>query len=188
MTRTTIMRHLEIDMGHRVTNHDGKCRNFHGHRYRIEVAFDGVVQQESGSSQGMVVDFSELKKLLADTIDARCDHALALWVEDPWVCAAADDGKVQQFNDPGIIFSHMELRQAIWSSAGSHHKSMFARVYVENVGQVYLLGVVPTAEELAEHWYWIVSDALALTQLPASVTVRSVRVWETPNTYAEFTY
>ena len=33
------VRKIEFDSAHRLINHEGKCRMFHGHRYVIEASF-----------------------------------------------------------------------------------------------------------------------------------------------------
>ena len=54
-----ITRGISIDAGHRVPHHHSKCRNIHGHRYEIQAVCRGPLQN-SGSQQGMVLDFAFL--------------------------------------------------------------------------------------------------------------------------------
>ena len=66
-------------MGHRVPNHKSKCKNLHGHRYKIEVGVnDKVIDKVGSSEEGMVIDFGDLKDILMKNIDAIFDHALVL--------------------------------------------------------------------------------------------------------------
>lgn len=70
-------------MGHRLANHDGKCRNLHGHQYVLEVTLDGHPQTTSGdSSEGMLVDFAALKTLLDTQVHDQLDHAFMLAESD----------------------------------------------------------------------------------------------------------
>lgn len=55
--------------GHALRNYRGKCENVHGHNYRIEV----TVQGERLASNGLLVDFVELKRVMKDTVD-YLDH------------------------------------------------------------------------------------------------------------------
>lgn len=64
---------IEFDAGHRVPLHESKCRNPHGHRYRI-VAYVGGQLQESGSSTGMVIDFGDIKAALTKYVHDVFDH------------------------------------------------------------------------------------------------------------------
>ncbi len=78
-----ITKTIEIDMGHRVPNHESKCRNSHGHRYKIEVGVDGKVIDTSGdTSEGMVIDFGKLKDIMMRVIDANFDHSFAYYKDD----------------------------------------------------------------------------------------------------------
>lgn len=74
---------IEIDTGHRVPSHKGKCKSLHGHRYKIEVGVDDKVITEQGSSdEGMVIDYSDLKEIMMQEIDEKFDHGLVLYEED----------------------------------------------------------------------------------------------------------
>lgn len=91
-----ITKEIEIDMGHRVTNHKSKCASLHGHRYKIEVGVDDQVVNTKGSSdEGMVMDFGDLKEVMMDVLDKQFDHGMVLWVEDPLVPAIAADEKTK---------------------------------------------------------------------------------------------
>jgi len=74
---------VELDMGHRVPNHKSKCRNLHGHRYKVEVGVDDkLITNEGSSDEGMVIDFSDLKQIMIDEIDSRYDHAFMMYESD----------------------------------------------------------------------------------------------------------
>ena len=55
--------------GHALRNYRGKCENVHGHNYRVRVTIEG----ESLNEAGLLVDFSELKRVLRATIE-KLDH------------------------------------------------------------------------------------------------------------------
>ena len=79
-----ITKEIEIDMAHRVPNHKSKCRNLHGHRYKIEVGVDDKKIQDAGSSsEGMVIDFSDLKEVMMEELDAVYDHNAVFFKGDP---------------------------------------------------------------------------------------------------------
>jgi 6-pyruvoyltetrahydropterin/6-carboxytetrahydropterin synthase len=79
----TVTKRYEWDMGHRLPQHEGKCRRLHGHRYVVEVDFTGPVIP-AGRSAGMVVDFDDVKTLL-DTVIGYWDHRTMLQQGDPIV-------------------------------------------------------------------------------------------------------
>jgi 6-pyruvoyltetrahydropterin/6-carboxytetrahydropterin synthase len=55
---------------HFLRGYEGKCKNLHGHTWRIEVA----VANDTLNELGMVADFGVLKKELNELIDTM-DHA-----------------------------------------------------------------------------------------------------------------
>jgi 6-pyruvoyltetrahydropterin/6-carboxytetrahydropterin synthase len=80
-----ITKSIEIDMGHRVPNHKSKCKNLHGHRYKIIVAVDDkVVTTEGASNEGMVTDFGDLKEIMLEEIDKKYDHGFAMYYNDEY--------------------------------------------------------------------------------------------------------
>lgn len=81
-----ISKTIEIDMGHRVPNHKSKCRNIHGHRWKIEVGVDDKVISESGRpDEGMVIDFGDVKELMMKAFDEPFDHGFMMYKDDPFV-------------------------------------------------------------------------------------------------------
>jgi 6-pyruvoyltetrahydropterin/6-carboxytetrahydropterin synthase len=65
-----VRRRFTFEAAHELPNHPGKCRRLHGHSYALVVSVEGPVEEESG----MVIDFSELKKVVHDLILERLDH------------------------------------------------------------------------------------------------------------------
>lgn len=79
-----ITKSIEWDMGHRVPNHKHKCRNPHGHHYRLEMTISGSVCDEKGSAlEGMVHDFGDLKEHLLSKVYSHLDHCFLASEEDP---------------------------------------------------------------------------------------------------------
>lgn len=68
-----------FDMAHALYNHDGLCRNIHGHTYHLAVTLIGKAIQEHGHPKnGMIIDFGDLKKTVHEKVMSRFDHALVL--------------------------------------------------------------------------------------------------------------
>lgn len=55
---------------HHLPNHDGACKNLHGHNYRLEVEFAGHVDRKTG----MIADFKKIKELVNVNIIEFLDH------------------------------------------------------------------------------------------------------------------
>lgn len=80
-----ITKEIEIDMAHRVCFHRSKCRNLHGHRYKIEVGVNDKINENYGESDyGMVIDFSDLKQIMMDYLDKPFDHGAVFFEKDPY--------------------------------------------------------------------------------------------------------
>ena len=80
---TSIRRWVETDTGHRVPNHKSKCKHIHGHRYRWEAELEGDVVTEKGvSDEGMLMDFSDLSRILEENIHDVIDHAFVVFEGD----------------------------------------------------------------------------------------------------------
>ncbi|MBO7166245.1 MAG: 6-carboxytetrahydropterin synthase QueD [Kiritimatiellae bacterium] len=67
----TVTKSIKFDAAHILTNHQGLCKNLHGHTYRVEA----TVMQQPGVESDMVIDFKDLKKICEELIISRFDHA-----------------------------------------------------------------------------------------------------------------
>ena len=65
--------------GHRLLNYNGKCANLHGHNGKAVI----TIESPELDNLGMVVDFTLVKKLLGQWIDAHLDHKMILHKDDP---------------------------------------------------------------------------------------------------------
>ena len=91
-----ITKEIEIDLGHRVTNHKSKCSSLHGHRYKIQAGVnDKIITTMGVSDEGMVIDFGDLKKVMMKIIDEPYDHGFVLWEEDPLCDVLERDAKTK---------------------------------------------------------------------------------------------
>lgn len=60
-----VTREFNFEASHHLPNHRGKCRRPHGHSYRLEVSLRGPIIEAPGeSSDGMVMDFEDLKEIV----------------------------------------------------------------------------------------------------------------------------
>ena len=82
-----ITRRLEFDAGHRIPNHNSQCKHMHGHRYAIEITLSGeIITTEGLSEQGMVMDFSDVKRIAKEKVVDAWDHAFLAYRGDKAVC------------------------------------------------------------------------------------------------------
>lgn len=93
--RYVVSKEIEWDMGHRVPNHKSKCRNPHGHRYKLRVHVSGPVVTDMGASdEGMVADFGDIKALMTKLVHDKLDHGFMVYQNDrdlgDWMAEARD--------------------------------------------------------------------------------------------------
>ena len=67
----TVTKTVRFDAAHVLTNHQGLCKNLHGHTYRVDVS----VAQAADDGRDMVIDFKDLKAIANEVICDRFDHA-----------------------------------------------------------------------------------------------------------------
>ena len=79
-----ITKEFKFEMAHALHGYDGPCKNIHGHSYKLWVTVKGEVRNENGHvKDGMVIDFSELKKIVKPEIINKYDHSLVLNANSP---------------------------------------------------------------------------------------------------------
>ncbi|MFT5424451.1 MAG: 6-pyruvoyltetrahydropterin/6-carboxytetrahydropterin synthase [Phycisphaerales bacterium] len=86
---------FEVESGHLLSKHPGRCRFPHGHSRRVEV----VLAAQSLDNHDMVVDFKALKLALSDFLDSF-DHAMAVNSQDPRLA------QIQSMSERVIVFEN----------------------------------------------------------------------------------
>ncbi len=76
MSNIRITKQFNFETGHALYGYDGKCRNVHGHSYKLSVTVIGApITDKNHVKYGMVIDFSDLKKIVKEDIVDVFDHA-----------------------------------------------------------------------------------------------------------------
>ena len=79
MSIIRVTKEFRFEGAHALQDYDGKCRHIHGHSYSLFVTVMGKpVDSLKHPKSGMVIDFSELKRIVNETIIEPFDHALIL--------------------------------------------------------------------------------------------------------------
>ena len=137
---------LEFDAGHRIPNHKSQCRNLHGHRYVLEITLSGdIILAENTSESGMVMDFSDVKKIARDSVVDVWDHAFLV------------------FKDDNVVVDFLNTLP--------NHKTV-------------LFPSVPTAENMAVEAFKILKSQYQ-DIYGNHLTLKRVRLYETPNSWAD---
>ena len=163
----TCTRKIGLDAGHRIPTHGSKCKNLHGHRYTIEATCQAKELIEEGTQSGMVLDFGFLKDEMMRMIHEPCDHTMMLWIEDPLL-------KVLEFPNQSEdnLRKYVEEDGCYW-------------LYQKDVGILFLMAQIPTAENLAKLWFHRLAPEVAKRSGGKAELIR-LKVHETPNCSAVY--
>jgi 6-pyruvoyltetrahydropterin/6-carboxytetrahydropterin synthase len=129
----SVSKRIEFCYGHRLMDYDGICKHPHGHNAAAEIE----VRTDALDTRNMVVDFSDLKRVVKEWIDRELDHKMILRHDDPLVKPLQDLGE-----------------------------------------PVFIVRENPTVELVARLIYDFAASR--------GFHVVSVRVWETPSSYAAY--
>jgi 6-pyruvoyltetrahydropterin/6-carboxytetrahydropterin synthase len=91
MSKIRITKQFSFETGHALYGYDGKCKNVHGHSYKLSVTVIGApILDASNVKFGMVIDFTDLKKIVREEIVDLFDHATVFNKNTPHVDLAAE--------------------------------------------------------------------------------------------------
>jgi 6-pyruvoyltetrahydropterin/6-carboxytetrahydropterin synthase len=86
MKKVRITKEFTFETGHALYGYDGKCRNVHGHSYKLAVTVIGTpIDDMNNVKHGMVIDFTDLKKIVKEEIVDPFDHATVFNKNTPHV-------------------------------------------------------------------------------------------------------
>lgn len=86
MKRIRITKQFSFETGHALYGYDGKCKNVHGHSYKLDVTVIGTpINDNTHVKYGMVIDFGDLKKIVKEEIVDVFDHATVFNKNTPHV-------------------------------------------------------------------------------------------------------
>ena len=86
MSTIRITKRFSFETGHALYGYDGKCRNVHGHSYKLYVTVIGQpISDTTHVKLGMVIDFSDLKVIVKNKIVDIYDHATVFNKNTPHV-------------------------------------------------------------------------------------------------------
>lgn len=76
MSKIRVTKEFSFETGHALYGYDGKCKNVHGHSYKLAVTVIGTpVSEKDAVKLGMVIDFGDLKKIVKEEVVEQFDHA-----------------------------------------------------------------------------------------------------------------
>lgn len=70
---------FNFEMAHAIHGYTGACKHIHGHSYQLEVSVSAANDFENYiPAPGFVIDFKEIKKIVASYIIEHFDHKMVL--------------------------------------------------------------------------------------------------------------
>jgi 6-pyruvoyltetrahydropterin/6-carboxytetrahydropterin synthase len=138
MVYTAIGKIFRFEAAHQLPNHNGKCRNLHGHSYKLEVEVTGPIKEANGDSdEGMIMDFGDLKKIVQEEIIDLVDHQFLNEVVPPEHQPTTAENMVNWMSH--LIWDRLwediiELRVRLWETETSYAELVIV-VDTEDAGE-----------------------------------------------------
>lgn len=133
----TVTKTVKFDAAHILTNHQGLCKNLHGHTYRVDVS----VSEPAGSESDMVIDFKDLKTIASEVICDRFDHAFIYNTQSTGECEIA-----------AVVEKHGMRTVALpFRSTAENMAKMFFCELKEKIPTLSAVKVWETADSVAEY-------------------------------------
>lgn len=84
MEKIRVTKEFTFETGHALYGYDGKCRNVHGHSYKLSVTVIGTpIEDKDHVKLGMVIDFGDLKRIVKEEVVDPFDHATVFNAQSP---------------------------------------------------------------------------------------------------------
>lgn len=112
--RVLVSKEFTFDAAHHLHAYEGKCKNLHGHTYKVIVGISGYVNEI-----GLTLDFGEIKTIWKERIEPYLDHRylnetlppmnttaenMVVWIYDQMEAALKDEAQV-----PGELKCRVEF-------------------------------------------------------------------------------
>jgi len=88
-----ITKEFNFEAAHALDGYNGKCKDIHGHSYKLKITFIGTPKQDKKLSEcGMVEDFGTIKNIVKQKVYNLFDHRLILRKDSRFI-------KIREIND-----------------------------------------------------------------------------------------
>lgn len=67
--RVLVSKEFTFDAAHHLHHYEGKCKNLHGHTYRVILGLSGYTDE-----RGLMIDFGDIKRIWKEKIEIHLDH------------------------------------------------------------------------------------------------------------------
>lgn len=146
---------FSFDAAHRLSFHKGKCKNIHGHTYKLKVFIKGKKNEK-----GIIKDFKDIENIIKEKIIDELDHKLLLYKKDKFLKSV---DKVLSY------FSYININRA--------ERNLVKKIFF---GSLVILPFEPTAENLCEYIFLRLEQIFKKYNLEISEVI----LWESPRNQA----
>ena len=125
-----IAKEFKWEMGHRLPEHFGNCKNIHGHSYKMIVEFEGELNKDE-----MIIDFYDIDRIIKPLVE-KLDHAFMVNKNDSDVLAFLDKIKskklIVDFNSTVENLCNYALKEIKKFELPENILSVTVRIYETN--------------------------------------------------------
>lgn len=122
-----VAKEFKWEMGHRLPEHFGNCKNIHGHSYKMIAEFEGRLNEND-----MIIDFYDVEKIIKPLIE-KLDHAFLVNKNDSKVIEFLDKIKskklVVDFNSTVENICKFVLEEIKRAELSQNISSVSVRIY-----------------------------------------------------------
>ncbi|WP_223595522.1 6-carboxytetrahydropterin synthase QueD [Neobacillus bataviensis] len=112
--RVMVSKEFTFDAAHHLHNYEGKCKNLHGHTYKVIFGLSGFVDE-----RGLMMDFGDIKDIWKREIEVFLDHRylnetlppmnttaenMVVWIYEKMAEALSKDERQKQYHGVRVEF------------------------------------------------------------------------------------
>ncbi|MGF6950461.1 6-pyruvoyltetrahydropterin/6-carboxytetrahydropterin synthase [Neobacillus sp. B4I6] len=112
--RVLVSKEFTFDASHHLHCYEGKCKNLHGHTYRVIFGLSGFVDE-----RGLMIDFGDIKDIWKNEIEIYLDHQylnetlpsmnttaenMVVWIYEKMKDALATEDRRDQYHGARVEF------------------------------------------------------------------------------------
>ncbi|EEL29793.1 6-carboxytetrahydropterin synthase QueD [Bacillus cereus] len=112
--RVMVSKEFTFDAAHHLHCYEGKCKNLHGHTYKVVFGISGYVNQI-----GLAIDFGDIKEIWKNEIEIYLDHRylnetlpamnttaenMVVWIYEKMAEALTKENRVNEYKGARVEF------------------------------------------------------------------------------------
>jgi len=112
--RVLVSKEFTFDASHHLHNYEGKCKNLHGHTYKVIFGISGYLDD-----RGLMIDFGDIKEIWKSDIEIYLDHRylnetlppmnttaenMVVWIYEKMVVALTTEENLKKYQGARVEF------------------------------------------------------------------------------------